>query len=44
MKVPKIFLKFNKVDYKNNKNLMFLHQKCIFRKKSSQKVCQFKNY
>jgi len=44
VKVPKIFLKFNKVDYKNNKNLMFLHQKRIFRKKSSQKVCQFKNY
>lgn len=37
MKVPKIFLKFNKVDYKNNKNLMFLHQKRIFRKKKSPK-------
>ena len=37
MKVPKIFLKFNKVDYKNNKNLMFLHQKCIFRKKKFPK-------
>jgi hypothetical protein len=37
VKVPKIFLKFNKVDYKNNKNLMFLHQKCIFRKKKFPK-------